>query len=129
MFLMLQHPFADLRHFVGTPTGRLSRPAWPLVDTNVDFVRSSGLVRRRLKGGVEEWAGEETYGDASFALRFPDRLGDLALGPAGLQGCARFAFRRFHSEGKVARLEVGFRVNLDAAEAESAGPMPWLKLV
>ena len=75
MFLVLQHPFADMRHFVGTPTGRLSRPAWPLVDTNVDFVRSSGLVRRRRKGGVEEWAGEETYGDASFAR-----------GPASLWG-------------------------------------------
>lgn len=129
MFVVVQHPFADMREFVGVATGRLDRPAWPLVEANVDFVRSSGLVRPRRKGGLSEWAGEETYGDASNALRFPDRLGNIKFGPTDLQGSARSAFRRFYSEGRVARVEAGLRINLAESDVEQASAASWLKLV
>jgi hypothetical protein len=81
MFLAIQFPFTDARGFLTDGGGRLSRPAWPLVSAGKDFVRSSGLVRPRRRGGVSDWAGEEIYGDAKRALRFQDRLGAKAFDP------------------------------------------------
>lgn len=36
MFLVLQHPFADLRGFVGAESGRLAHPSWPLAEPERD---------------------------------------------------------------------------------------------
>jgi hypothetical protein len=128
VFLVLQHPFADLRGLLGAEGGRLSRPSWPLAEPERDFVRSSGLVRPRRRGGVEEWAGEELYGDAALALRFPNHLGDVSLGTGAVKGVVERTFRRFHSDGTVARLEVGLRLRV-ANSAFTASAAEWLALL
>ncbi|MFC4311581.1 hypothetical protein ACFPN2_20950 [Steroidobacter flavus] len=110
MFLAVQFPFADIRGFLEGGGSRLARPAWPLAEPGLDFVRSAGLVQPRRRGGVADWAGEELYGDAKRAFRFPDRLDHLQFPLGEATGTLRCAFRRFHSEGTVARLEVGLKV-------------------
>jgi hypothetical protein len=69
-------------------------------------------VKWRRRGGVEEWAGEELYVDAHRAIRFPNHLGYARLGSGPAKTTVRRAFRRFHSDGTVARLEVGFSLPL-----------------
>lgn len=115
MFFVLQHPFADLRLFVGPASGRLSRPSWPLVEPYSDFIRASGIVLPRRRGGVEEWAGEEVYCRANGAFRFPDQLRTRPLGTPSAPVSAERAFRRFQSAGVVCRLETGLRLDLDGA--------------
>jgi len=113
MFLVVQHPFADLRAFCPEAEGRVARPAWPLATPCVDFIRSSGSVQARRRGGVPEWEGEENYCDASAALRFPDSLNHLARGTTAFPAHCNYSFRRFYSQGKAARLEVGMRLASD----------------
>lgn len=107
---MLQYPFADLRSFIGEDAGRLNRPSFPIAEPGKDFIRSSGLVKYRRRGGVEEWAGEELYGDASLAFRFPNHLGKAKFGTGTVEATVGRTFRRFHSDGTVARVEVGFKL-------------------
>ncbi|WP_194791905.1 hypothetical protein [Pseudomonas sp. UFMG81] len=109
MFLTLQHPFTDMRRFLGAESARLHRPLWPLAEAQKDFVRASGLVRFRRKGGLDEWAGEESYSDANRALTFPDHLRHLAIGNDHLGASIGHALRRYYSDGGLARLEVGLR--------------------
>jgi len=103
MFVVTQFPFTDLRGFISQPTGRLGRPTWPIATVGKDFVRSTGSVLARPRGGVAHWAGEDIYGDASSALKFPDRLRKHLLRVNQGVGNIDFAFRRFF---------VDFHVNL-----------------
>jgi hypothetical protein len=128
VFLVLQHPFADLRGFLGAESGRLQRPSWPLAEPQRDFVRSSGLVKPRRRGGVDEWAGEELYGEAKLAVRFPNHLAHARLGPGGVECVVDHAFRRFNSDGTVARLEVGMRLSV-VTNAPGASATEWLGLL
>ena len=128
LFLVLLFPFADLRGFLGAKTGRLSRPSWPLAEPERDFVRSSGPVRARPRGGVEEWAGEELYGNAAQALRLPNHLGDAKFGSGSVRGIVDHTFRRFYSEGTVGRLEVGFRLRVKSS-ASGVSSLEWLALL
>ncbi|MDL9998325.1 hypothetical protein QTI24_06930 [Variovorax sp. J22P240] len=128
MFVIVQYPFADLRGFLAQPTGRVARPAWPVAQIGSDFIRSSGKVRPRHRGGVADWAGEELYGDVSSALKFSDRLqqtvslvGETAYRPT----CT---FRRFHSDGTIARVEVGLAMKCgEPGRQESFPVLPVLK--
>lgn len=128
MFLVIQHPFADLRSLLGGECGRLSRPSWPLAEPEKDFIRSSGLVRPRRRGGVDEWAGEELYGDASGSFRFPNSLKDKSLGTGAAAGFVDHAIRRFHSDGTVARLDVGLRLRLSNRPSVTS-ETEWLSLL
>lgn len=74
IFISIGFPFADLRDFLDAPTFRLKTPRFPLVDHTREFIRSSGRIERRIQGGIDGWPGEEVFGKASAALRFPDRL-------------------------------------------------------
>ncbi|HNW63562.1 MAG TPA: hypothetical protein PKJ32_11205 [Piscinibacter sp.] len=80
-----------------------------------DFVRSSGPVRPRLQGGVDDWAGEDNFADASLTLRFPDQLSRQTIGEGELASTLGHVFRRFYSSGVVCRYEVGFRVRRSSA--------------
>lgn len=110
MYFVLQFPFADMRGFMGGESARLTRPSWPLPSVRRDFVRSSGRVYPRYRGGNSEWPGEDVYADASLALRFPDGLGQFPIGPRSQPTYIEKAFRRFYSDGVSARLEVGARL-------------------
>lgn len=123
MFLAIQFPFADAREFLDDSGGRLSRPAWPLVSPGKDFLRSSGLIRPRRRGGVSDWAGEETFSDAKRALRFEDQLGAKWFCLGSSSGNFKCAFRRFHSQGIVARFEVGLRFSAARAVDDSILPL------
>jgi len=116
MFVTVLHPFADLRDFVDEQTGRLERPSWPLPNTGIDFVRSSGAVLRRRRGGLREWQGEELYSDGRNAFRFADRLRDIDLGTPELSAHVTRAFRRFNSSGVIARMEIAARIELKPLE-------------
>jgi len=111
VFLVFQYPFADIRWFLGAESGRLTRPFWPLAKPEEDFVRSSGIVKSRRHGGAAEWAGEELYGDATSALRFPDHLGQMRFfNGKSITSNIYGTSRRYHSDGMVARLEVGLHI-------------------
>ncbi|KGQ19388.1 hypothetical protein LF41_3038 [Lysobacter dokdonensis DS-58] len=107
MLLVVQHPIADLRPFLGADSGALGRPAWPVPDPQHDYIRGTGRVRRRMRGGIDDWAGEDLYGDASRAIRFGDRLGEQTFDIHGEQARVRTSFRRFLSSGTVGRFEIG----------------------
>ncbi len=111
MFVALQFPFVDVRPFIQTATGRLTLPDWQSLQPDIDFVRSFGLVKRRLRGGIIEWPGEEMYCRALRAVRFVNSNAKL---PADMSGGAAEArqyipFRRFLADGcALARFEIGF---------------------
>lgn len=107
MLLVLQHPFADLRRFLAKSAPQVPRPKWPIAEADVDYLRSSGIVRDRRRGGLDDWTTEHHYVDAWRALRFQN-----GMGRARFTSGSRipFVFRRFHSSGIVARLDVGFEI-------------------
>src|SRR5712692_6479107 len=116
MFLVLQFPFSDARRFVSTETNRLLVPRWPLANAGSEFVRSSGQVRRRWRGGVEDWSGEELYCVANRALRFDPPLSRQRLDTTVVSLKPVCIFRRFFSDGRaVSRLEVAFRSDVPAS--------------
>ncbi|GLQ87289.1 hypothetical protein [Dyella flagellata] len=117
MFLVVQHPLADLRRFLGAATVRLGRPAWPIAEPRQDYVRSFGQVRARNRGGLAEWPGEDSFCLAHAALRFPNHLRHYTFGSGPLTSIAHKAFRRIHSDGTVSRAEIGF--SLARKEANS----------
>src|SRR6185437_6161545 len=112
MFVALQFPFVDVRPFIPAETGRLILPDWANeVQPDIDFVRSFGPVKRRLRGGIIEWPGEEMYFRALRALRFVDSApklpADMTGGVAGTR--QSIASRRFLADGAAsARFEIGF---------------------
>jgi hypothetical protein len=132
LFVVVQHPFADVRSLIGSASGRLARPSWPLVEPRVDFVRSFGQVSPRLRGGVSEWAGEEAFCRANSALRFPNHLREIRLAAPPLSANIERVFRRFNSAGTVTRFETGLqllvRVEEGVANAEAPG-RPLLQLL
>ena len=113
IFFMLQHPFADLRGFVGDPRARLRAPRLPMPNAG-EFIRSSGNARRRPRGGVADWAGEESYVSAHHAFRFANRLESLTLGRPQEPAAPTFALRRLLSDGRATRLEIGLKLSLTA---------------
>jgi hypothetical protein len=67
----IQFPFADLRPISLNSEQRLRTPTWPDPDPGREFVRSSGIVSIRPRGGALDWLGEHVYCDASKLLRLP----------------------------------------------------------
>jgi len=122
VFLAIQFPFCDVRPFLECPTHRLPRPFsfWGLPgepyrmrvpDPENEFIRGSGPIRRRVKGGLASWPGEEIFCSAAHAVRLPSRLRARPLGRFGHALSLTCAFRRFHSDGlSVSRVEIGFSV-------------------
>ena len=130
MFLALQFPFADLREFLGPECGRLSGPKISSPeDLGKDFIRSSGLIRRRRKGGVKEWAGEELFASGQFALRFPNHLGNTVLGNGAIKGHVINTFRRFYLTGPVARFEVALKISAECSDDLEPAAGDWLALL
>ncbi|UCC40765.1 MAG: hypothetical protein JSV96_04785 [Candidatus Aminicenantes bacterium] len=109
MFIVAQFPIADARPFIDSETYKLSIPSWPFARPYEEFVRYSGPIERRKKGGIKDWSGEELYSRASRAIRFPG-LRTRRLGGKDAHLSPHCTFRRFFSNGEaVARVEVAFR--------------------
>lgn len=126
MFVAVQIPLADLRHFVPEQTGRLRVPPWPLADPARHFVRAVGPVRRRRGGGVEGWPGESLYCEARRAVIFPAEHGNLTH-----EGSQRIhltpLYRRFLATGEpewpgtIARMDFGFNVSVQTTKRRARG--------
>lgn len=121
MFLLIEHPLIDMRAFLKS-SGRLVKPTLPLATPGVDFIRATGVVKRRARGGVDEWAGENIYVDATQALRFKNRLGRVRCSASdGVYGLLRCSTRRFYSDGIVGRFQVGIKFELDRKSVSCGG--------
>jgi hypothetical protein len=128
MFQLLLHPVADLRPLLAdAEVLRLTRPNWPTPNAGRDFLRSSGAVLPRLQGGVDDWAGEDNFADASLTLRLPDLFKRQTLGEGAYASSVDFVFRRFYSSGIVSRYEIGFRVvRAGTSMLDAADTVRWL---
>lgn len=117
MQVVLQFPFADFRPFLAADTARLDHPSWPFPDPGREFVRQSGAVRQRRRGGLSQWGGEEFYSQAARAVRFREDPRRVAVGGVPLLG-NRGVSRRFHVYEALARFELA----LEARAPEGAAP-------
>lgn len=87
-----------------------------------EFIRGSGIVKRRQRGGLASWSGEEIYCTAKRALRFRPLLRYQPVGALGNSVSLDSAFRRFLFNGEVvSRVELGFRV---VSSKNSENPFP-----
>ena len=85
---------------------RLPVPSWPTPLTDEEFIRSTGIIRKRPKGGLHGWIAEERYCDAHRSIKFDsETVARVGLRPWNF----RIAFRRFYFDGTaVAKFEIGF---------------------
>ncbi len=121
MLLIIQFPLADARPFLAEAAAQLPVPGWPIPDPQREFVRAFGPVRRRWRGGLSGWVGENLVCEADRALTFRGRdlFYDLGGRPAGgdfidEEKRVQFwvAFRRFYADGlALGKFEVGLVVD------------------
>ncbi len=71
MIIFVQFPVADIRNFTTRDTAKLNRPYWPLPSAGEDFVRSFGGAKKRNKGGLTNWVGEDRVVLTNRLLNFP----------------------------------------------------------
>ena len=71
MFIVIQFPITDARPFINEKTHKLTCPSWPFPLEN-EFVRYSGRVEKRMRGGIKDWSGEDVYSRSNRAIRFPE---------------------------------------------------------
>jgi hypothetical protein len=113
MFIVVQFPFTDVRGFLPLDSHRLKSPAWPNAEEGKEFIRGHGAVRKRRRGGIDQWAGERLYCTTTRALRF-DRWPRTFRLQTGAWLPLDCAFRRFFTDGQaMARVEVGVRYRPD----------------
>lgn len=107
MFIVVQFPFTDVRGFLPFDAGRLQSPTWLYAEDGKEFVRGHGAVRRRVRGGIDQWAGERLYCETARALLF-DRWPRTFRLQTGTWFPLDCAFRRFFTDGQaMGRVEVG----------------------
>lgn len=122
MFLATQFPIADLRPLLARETRRLDVPCWPLAQSG-EFVRSTGPVRARKRGGLVPWRGEGDFCDAAVVFRFPPSFSEIPLLP-GDERTSGFAcvHRRLIAGGFVSsRLSAVKRGQRRAPDSRSLG--------
>jgi hypothetical protein len=109
MYLTLQYPIADVRVFLRGDGACLASPNWPTPETDRQFVRYFGPVRRRLLGGSGvKWMGDELYYcDARRALRLPS-LGSNTYPEWGNR--QRILRRLFLHKPALVRVETAFAI-------------------
>lgn len=80
MLVSVISPLIDVRSFLDVETGRLDKPQWPMPKLHErPFVRGFGPARRRRRGGLTGWIGEDYFCDFSAAARFRRALPGLLL--------------------------------------------------
>jgi hypothetical protein len=105
MLIHLQFPVVDLRDMSNAPEARLPVPGFPAPLVDEEFIRSTGIIRRRPSGGLKGFVAEEVYCDARQSIKFDSR----SITAAGLAPWRfKIAFRRFYFDGTaVGKFEVG----------------------
>lgn len=109
MLIFYQVPIADFRSFIQVDTGKLPKPFWPTPSPNIEFVRNFGEVRRRGKGGIDGWIGENEFCVAKNAVKFSGL-------PFFNSGKTKINFsiggRHFYADGDaLAKLEIVYLAN------------------
>ena len=125
--LVIQFPFADVRHIIGfEKTYGLRSPGWPYPEIRKQqFIRNYGQVRT-LHGIRNEgiWQGSDVFCEAKHALKLPV-LGQIFKGKAPV-----LVSRRFFSNGwAVAWYEITFLFQMNHAAEGSADIETFEKLV
>lgn len=111
LFIIIQFPLSDIRSFIKKNADRLLLPTFPIPETDKEFIRSLGISRDRIQGGLHSWPGEEVYCDAHRAIRFPDAFFGISVPGIDEELRVRCGFRRFYSDGNVvSRVEVGIKL-------------------
>ena len=106
MLLTIQFPFVDLRGFL-EETGRLTKPGWPIPTPDIEFVRFSGAVRVRKRGGLCGWLCENEICEANRLIRL-SCCPEIKDSHSGKQFTTRVAFRRLYFDGfAVGKFEIG----------------------
>ncbi len=104
MLLVVEIPTIDVRSLLDVPTGRAGAPDWMWLPVHGnEFVRGLGPVKQRPRGGIEPWPAEGFLVQCRASIRF--EVTRLRQASPRLQP----VFRRYFSDGRVGRLEVGFR--------------------
>lgn len=113
MLIFVQFPIADIRLFTEAETGRLHSPLWPSPKPYQEFIRSFGIVRRRGKGGIQGWIGENEICDASHAIKINKPITyELSTNKKTLENTSlrlKSRSRHFYFDGMaVAKFEIVF---------------------
>lgn len=107
MLIKAQFPITDVRSFLGSETGKLDSPFFPLLDSDKpEFLRHFGVAKERYRGGAAQLPEEDKYCTADRALRL-DHFHDKIFGLNHL-AVARCPSRRFFSNGVLGRFEIAF---------------------
>jgi hypothetical protein len=122
MLVFFAFPVADLRSFTDAKTHRLRKPTIP-AEPGKHFIRDTGLVHARLRGGSQVVAGEDLFCEARHACRLP---ADHSWTHLRWNGC-RLQFqpllRRYFRTGQAtSRFEIGFRATADDVPSCAALP-------
>jgi hypothetical protein len=116
MFLVLQIPLFDVRNFIGDDETKLTRPHWERPEIGQEFLHRVGGFKRRCRGGIREWLGEDYYCTSRRWLRFPCDSSRAFTFGGDNRAHAMPLFRRWFSDGTcVVRLEVGWRIHVPAS--------------
>lgn len=117
MLVLFAFPIADLRSFTGVNTHRLTKPTIP-ADPGGHFIRDTGMVRVRRRGGSQVVAGEDLFCRAKRACVLPP---DQNWSRMQWNGCnVRFYYllrRYFRTGDATSRFEIGFRAVVDGGDA------------
>jgi hypothetical protein len=111
VFVVIQHPLADVRQLIANNSGRITSPDWPNPTPNQQFIRGFGGVRARAPGEIIRCIGESRICDTHRAVRFTD-IGTFQWESNGQRHRveARNCFRRFYYDGYVTcKVETGVR--------------------
>ena len=100
---------ADKRRFLPERAHQLAKPTFPTPIPDRHFVRRTGTVYSRRRGGSPAIGGEDVYCGAKSALRFlPSSQGGL-FPLHGSGDAVRCVYRRLYHTGRAAfRYELGF---------------------
>lgn len=74
MILFIQFTITDTRFFSDYRQELLSKPQWPSPKPFQEFVRSTGAVVERSKGGLSSWVGENFVCSIGNAIKYPKNL-------------------------------------------------------
>lgn len=74
MVLFLQFTITDTRRFSDFYSELLDKPRWPSPKPFSEFVRTTGNIVERNKGGIPSWVGENFVCKIGKAIQFPEKI-------------------------------------------------------
>ncbi len=123
MFILFAFPIADLREFVLQDTHKLQKPTIP-AEAGKHFIRYTGEVSIRMRGGSQVFGGEDLFCIAKRACRLPADPSWTKIQTKYHQLNAKCVLRRFFQTGPAtSRFEIGFRLTLRKSDKQKGIPL------